>query len=185
MKSGSNSALTIGIILLLVALFLLGGALWLLGNTLVEWWIPVTIAVVPAAVTAMPLLPRWQWLFGFRKAIATLPIHLFFMSSVVFFMLLGVNYWGTDKSTAHTEHTTVVAKFRKEHTRYRRVSRNHRVPDGKYHTWHLTLQFADGRTKNMEVPFSTYRNTRKGATRDLSIERGLFGMQVIKSRQPT
>ena len=182
MKSGSNFALAIGIILLMVALFLLGGGLWLLGNTIVNWWIPAIIAFIPAVVTALPLMPRWQWLFGFSKAVYTLPFHLVVTGSVVFFMFLGLNYWGSDKNTAHIEHTTVVEKFRKEHTRYRRVSRNRRVPDGTYHTWHLKLQFPDGRTKNREVTFSAYRRTRVGSTRDLNMERGLFGLPVIKSR---
>lgn len=179
LKSGSNAALGIGIALLFVALVLLAGGVALLGRTLVAWWIPAAIAAVPAIATAMPMMPRWQFLFGFSKPLYALPFHLFTVGAITFFLFLGINRWCADKSTAHTEQTTVVEKFRKEHTRYRRVGRNRRVPDGHYHTWHLKLQFSDGRTKDMEVPFTTYRNAREGSHRELTVERGLFGMTVI------
>lgn len=180
MKSGSTAALVIAVILMFVALFLLGAGLALLGNTFVAWWIPAIVAIVPAAATALPLMPRWQHLLGFSKLIATLPFHLLLVGSVTFFLFLGINQWCADKGTAHVEHTTVIEKFRKEHTRYRRVSRNRRVPDGKYYSWHLKLQLADGRTINREVPLSTYRNTSTGSHRDLTLAIGFFGFPVIK-----
>ena len=180
MKPGSTMSTIIGVVLLFVALFLLGGGLSLLGNTMVEWWVPAIVAAIPAIATAIPLIPRWSHLFGFSKPIYTLPFHLLLVGSVTFFLFLGLNRWCADKSTAHVEHTTVIEKYRKEHTRYRRVSRNRHVPDGKYHTWHLKLQFPDGRIKDTEATFSTYRGIRKGSVRDLTIERGLFGMPVIE-----
>lgn len=180
MKQGSTAGLITGIVLLFAAIFLLGGGLSLLGNTLVKWWIPAIVAIIPAVATAIPMISRWQHLFGFSKPIAALPFHLIVVGRITFFLFLGINRWGADKSTAHIESTTVVEKSSKEHTRYRRVSRNHRVPDGKYRTWHIKLRFADGRTIDREVPFSAYRAIRIGSHRDLTLERGLFGIPVIE-----
>ena len=66
MKPGSTMSTIIGVVLLFVALFLLGGGLSLLGNTMVEWWVPAIVAAIPAIATAIPLIPRWSHLFGFR-----------------------------------------------------------------------------------------------------------------------
>lgn len=177
-----RSPLVIFCVILFSAFIMLAIGIAILGNTLINWWATLPIALLPAISTAIPFQSRWRTLSGFSNPIANAATHIFVAGSLIFFLFLGLNYWGADKSTAHVEHTTIIDKHSKEHTRYRRVGRNRRVPDGKYNTWHLTLEFADGRQKDTEVTATTYRRSRIGNHRDITLQRGLFSIPVIKNR---
>ena len=177
-----RSPLVIFCVILFSAFIMLAIGIAIFGNTLINWWATLPIALLPAISTAIPFQSRWRTLSGFSNPIANAATHIFVAGSLIFFLFLGLNYWGADKSTAHVEHTTIIDKHSKEHTRYRRVGRNRRVPDGKYNTWHLTLEFADGRQKDTEVTATTYRRSRIGNHRDITLQRGLFSIPVIKNR---
>ncbi|MDE6809935.1 MAG: hypothetical protein K2J42_07615 [Muribaculaceae bacterium] len=179
-KSGANWRTIVLVVVLLVSFILLGIGIAFYGNTLTKWWVPVMPAAVVAAVTVPVLAPRWRSLTESGSMIYNGACHLFAMFSLVYFLFLGSNYFMVDDSTLVVEKTEVISKYSKEHTRYRRVSRNRRVPDGHYYTYHILLRFPDGREKEQEVQLKSYNRIRTGSTRDIKVEKGLWGLSVIK-----
>lgn len=168
------------VIVLFVAFLLLCFGIVIYGNTLIKWWLPVIPAAILAAGTIPVLAMRWKSLTESDSIILNGACHLFVVFSLVYALFLGSNYYMADDSTIVVEQTEVVKKYSKEHTRYRRVGRNRRIPDGHYYTYHILLRFPDGREKSQEVQLKAYNRIRTGSHRDIKVEQGLWGVPVIK-----
>ncbi len=179
-RQGSRWSMAILIAVLFISFFLLGGGLFFYANSLTQWWVPTLAAAMVALGTAPMLARKWERLTDVKYRIVNFLCHIFVVGSITFFAFLGVNYWGADKNSDVTEKAEIVGKYTKSHTRYRRVSRNRRVPDGEYNTYHLMLRFSDGRQKEIELPFSSYRPAKIGEYRELHVQDGLLGIRVIK-----
>lgn len=179
-RQGSKLNYVTLIILLLAAFIMLGFGVAIYANSITQWWVPVIPAAMVALGTAPMIYFRWERFTDTGSKIANFLCHIFVFGSITYFLFLGVNYWCADPETKVVEQTEVIDKYQKQHTRYRRVSRNRRVPDGHYYTYHLLLRFNDGREKEIEVKFDTYRKTRNGGHRNVSLEKGFFGITVIK-----
>lgn len=179
-KKKSQTRHYILVIIIFAAFVLLGIGAALQGHTLVSWWIPAGAAAIPATLTAPVFARCWDKLSDFHTPLANGVIHLFVAGATIYFLVLTVNMAGADRSGEHVERTTVVEKFSREHTRQRRVGLHRYVPAGTYNTYHIVVEFADGRRKEQELSFSSYRNIRTGQSRDLTVARGLLGMNVIE-----
>ena len=179
-KTGSNWRTIVLVAVLFISFIMFGFGLAIYGNTLTKWWIPVVPAITFAAVTTPIFIKRWHSLTESYSLIYNGVCHLFTTFSVAYFLFLGCNYFMADDSTLVVEKTEVVKKYSKAHTRYRRVGRNRRVPDGHYYTYHILLRFSDGREKEQEVILQSYNRIRTGSSRDVKVEKGLFGLSVIK-----
>lgn len=180
LRQGSKWSKVVLVIVLLISFLLLGGGIAIYANSLTSWWIPVIPAATVALGTAPMLSRKWERLTDIGNGIVNSLCHIFVTGSLTYFAFLGVNYWGADRDSDVAERTEIVKKYRKSHTRYRRVSRRHHVPDGEYYTYHLLLRFDDGRDKEMEVPFDSYRKASVGGHRTLHVQDGLLGISVIK-----
>ena len=96
-------------------------------------------------------------------------------------LVMGLNYLCADKASQHEVRAEITGKWQKKHTRYRHVGRRHHaIPQGSYNTYHIKLEFPDGRTKEMSVSLSEYNRARTGRFRTLEVADGLFWMPVIK-----
>ncbi|MDE5573633.1 MAG: hypothetical protein K2I94_07795 [Muribaculaceae bacterium] len=131
-KSGSNWRTIVLVVVLFISFVMFGFGLAIYGNTLTKWWIPIVPALTFAAVTTPLFVKRWRGLTESRSSIYNAACHIFTAFSVAYFLFLGCNYFFADDSTLVVEKTEVVKKYSKTHTRYRRGSRNRRVPDGHY-----------------------------------------------------
>ncbi len=180
MKRGSTASIVLLMLGLFLTFGLLAGGTALLSRTFIPKWIPITIATVPAIVTAPVLMNRWQKLTHFSRAWLNIPCHILLVGTVLYFGFLAANYWGGDDSTLHPESSTVIAKHRKQHTRYRRAGRRTQVPAGHYYTYHLKLELPDGHVIDQPVSLQKYNRTRKGAHYTVKLEKGLFGYTVVK-----
>lgn len=181
MKAGSKISYVILFVLLFAAFIMLPLGMVIYEHTIVEWWIPVTAAAIIAIGTTPMLFRKWATLTNMRYAIINILCNLFVAGSFSYTLFLGVNYWWANDTSATQVETTVVKKFKRAHTKYRRVSRRTRVADGHWYSYHLELELPDGRHKAVEVPFSTYKKTRTNNTRSITVERGLLGMDIIKN----
>jgi hypothetical protein len=180
LQQGSKLSLGLLIFILLASFICLGFGVAIYGHTITKWWIPVIPAAMVALGTAPMIFRKWERLVDMNSRIVNFLCHIFVFGSITYFLFLGLNDWCADPETIAVEHTEVIGKYQKAHTRYRRVSRRSRVADGQYYTYHIVVRFEDGREKELEVPFNTYRRTRNGSHRDLTVEKGLFGISVIK-----
>ncbi len=151
----------------LVGLALVGWGVCLLDRTLVEWWRPVAWAAGGAIVAGA---------VGGRRRLMVMTVT----AVVLFWGLLALNYYESDLASEHTERVTVLCKYSKERHRTRRV-RNRVVSTGeKYYVYYLSMQFADGRIKDRQVPLSRYNRVRQGSELELTMARGLLDWPVIK-----
>lgn len=167
------------IFLIFVVIAALGIGMSLYHSTFMPLWLPLLAAAVPALVTLSALVPRWRSLPGCgHTAVASLA-HLAVLGTVCFALFIGSNYIFASEPVAHE--AVVESKFRREHTRYRRVGRGRMIPAGKYHTWHVALRLDDGRSTDTEVSLEKYNRIRKGTHRKVFLSRGLFGFTVVKN----
>lgn len=150
-------------------------------NTLSVWWIPVGTAGIIAAITC-PFYRKWVWLTGYTSKTVNLLCHLVCAGTLGYALFLSANYGLADSSSAHQEEVIVQQKFQKTHKKTRRVRKRTYVADGVRIEYYLLVTFKNGMEKNLPVPLSVYNKTRAGGTKTLTLQRGLFGLPVIKRK---
>lgn len=167
------------IVLGLTAIALGFTAVIIYANTLVEWWIPLSITAVATTALWMPLKGAWRKWLKPESAWTPAVTHFaaFILGGVA--LLLSLNYFGADSSTIHREEVTVVSKETHKRHHSRRVGRRRYTTGEPYYVYDLNLRFSDGRTKSIRVDAARYNRTRTGATLTLPMERGLLGWPVI------
>ena len=136
-----------GMIFLTIVFY--GCAMGIHGETIVEWWIPATVAVVMALVSGAVSGRFWARVTGSGSMLFNYLCHVVF---------------------SKTRHRT------------RRVGRNRMAPGEPYKVYYLDLRLPDGRLKEMSATLGQYNRRHKGDTVALPVERGLFGVPVIKRR---
>ena len=94
--------------------------------------------------------------------------------------ILAANYVFADESTVHEEIAVVRSKYSKKHTRYRRGARGRQLPAGEYSTWHILVEFDNGKDKEISMPLDKYNKIKVGSRRRFTMAMGLFGMPVIR-----
>lgn len=144
--------------------------------TLVEWWKPVAVSVVTAVV--------FTGLFSVLRKRDVLSVDSAMMlvwSACVFCGLFYVaNYCLSDPGSSRVEEVTVVRRFKEERHRTRRLNRHTTVRGEKYYVERVEIAFGDGRRKSVRVSPSRYSRTRTGSLLRVNVEKGAFGVDVIK-----
>ncbi|MDE6126569.1 MAG: hypothetical protein K2G30_06405 [Muribaculaceae bacterium] len=157
-----------------------GGAAFFYANTLVEWWLPLVVALCAALLFWVLMKGAWaRWwpgAYGWLRCVA----HFAIFAPLAAFVLLGANYAGADDATLHGERVEVERKYREKHYRNRRVGRNRYVKGEPYYTYKVEVRFADGRLKTLDYPLERYNCVRQGAPLTLEMEAGLLGWPVIR-----
>lgn len=159
----------------------LGAGLFFFDHTLVEWWLPVVVAVA-AAILVTGLLIMLLSSRGRQYDIMTVIGSFLFSGSIAYALFLGGNFIFASESSFHEENVTVENKYSKEkHSggggRYNRGSRR------TYYTYHLLVEFPSGKRKEMDVPLERYNRIRTGSSITLQCRKGLFGMTVWQEKR--
>ncbi len=163
-----------------VVLLSVGAGMAFFFRTLVIWWIPVAVAAAIAVASAPALSARWGWLTGHGGRLFNFLCHVVITSSVLYGAILATNYVFADESTVHEEIAVVRSKYSKKHTRYRRGARGRQLPAGEYSTWHILVEFDNGKDKEISMPLDKYNKIKVGSRRRFTMAMGLFGMPVIR-----
>lgn len=150
-------------------------------NTLSVWWIPVGAAGMVAGIT-FPFYKKWVWLTTYDSKTVNLLCHLICVGTLGYLLFLSANYGLADSSSTHEEEVVVQQKFQKKHKKTRRVRKRTYVADGVRIEYYLLVTFKNGMEKNLPVPLSVYNKTRAGGTKILTLQRGFFGLPVIKRK---
>lgn len=166
-------------VILAVVLMFFVASVGLLGNTLVSAWIPYSVAAL-FGVAALPLSRRMEWFTSSSRFWVNGICGFFIASGVASFIIIGGNYIFPSESTAHREEVTVSKKYRQEHHRSRRVGRRYVANGAPYYTYHALVEMADGTEKSLELTYEMYNEMKTGSVREIEIERGLFGMPIIR-----
>lgn len=172
--------IAMGLIVVIVA----GLAIFIYANTLVAWWLPLSISGAAAAAAWLPMKSVWHKWLHTESLWGPLAAHFAAIILVGSTLLLSANYFCADDSTIHREDATVVSKETHKRHHSRRVGRRRYTTGEPYYVYDLNLQFADGRTKSLRVDAARYNRTRTGATLTLPMEKGLLGWPVIMRSMP-
>ena len=173
----------IRIIVILVCIAGLGMASVIFGETLVEWWIPVVLCLSVSAAAAVPLGRRMKYLTTSSNRYVNFAAALVMVFSVVAGGLFTLNYYGSDRNSRSEVKAEVARKYRKTRHRSRRVSRRVYTQGEKYYVYYFELALPGGRRKELHVDTKQYHRTREGAVLTLEVEKGLFGVPVIKEHK--
>ena len=148
-------------------------------ETLIAWWEPLLMALILAIATLF-LYKNWQWLTRSNSKKLNGICHLFHVSALCNFLILGGNFILADPSFTREEKVTVLSKHIETHKQTRRVGNHRYVPAGERKEYYLQVIFENGTRKKLPVSHSTYNKTRTNATRTLTLEKGFFGYTIIK-----
>lgn len=158
----------------------LAASISVFGSTLVSAWIPFGLAAL-FGVASLPLASKWEWFTATSRRWVNGLCNFFVVGCVASIVILGGNYVFASERTAHREEVTVLKKYREKHYRTRRVNRRAVTSGAPYYTYHVQLEMADGSRKGVSMPYARYKNIRTGSVREVVIERGLWGMPVMRN----
>ncbi len=92
------------------------------------------------------------------------------------------NSYFASHDTAHMERVAIERRFRETHYKTKRISRRTYGRGEPYQQYYIEVRFEDGRTKKLSVKFDTYRRLKSQDTIQLKMERGLWGLPVIRRK---
>ena len=171
------SKITFGVLwffMILVVISSCGMGCVIYNKTLIEWWIPIAVALALALVTT-PFYRRWSWLMSSDK-IANLLCHWICIGSIGYIAFLGGNYWFSHSD--YQEKALIEGKYQKKIKKVRLQGRRY-ITEGFRMEYYLLLVFNNGETKMLEVPLALYKRSKKGNTRTIGLREGYFGFPVV------
>ena len=149
-------------------------------RTIVRWIVPVGIAVGIGVVTAPVGFVLWRWLTGSQGMVVNALCHVVIVGCLVYPGFLAANMYLADSASEHVETVKVVGKSTQKHDTHRRVRRSTYVKSGVRYTYHIDVEFPDGTKKSIQLQKGAYNHYRQGRTYDFVMQKGLFGIPVIK-----
>lgn len=159
-------------------------SLVLYGNTVVQPAVPAVATMAVALALWFPMTGLWRRIMPRQKTMWRLCVHMIALTGAALLAIMALNYYGADRASTHEETVTVESRYIKERQRTRRINRRVYTASGeKYNVYYICVRFGDGRTKEMQVSASRYRQLRVGAQIMLPMSRGLLGMTIIDRRK--
>ena len=168
----------VGIVFVLIAS--IGSVIGLQSLTLIKWWISLLISGVMAAGSGTVLWRMWQRLTGNHAFTPNFICHFVFIT----FLLSGLFYivnFSASSSDVRKEKAMVISKYREKHHQSRRVGKNRYVSGPEYYEYYVEVDFPEGKSKNIQLPYSIYKGIKKDNDITLSLARGFFGIDVIRT----
>ena len=167
-------------LLTVVAGFIVAG---LYAVTLVDTAVMVVVAA-GGGITVALMMGRRSIYPYFKDMKAVNRVANFVAGAVAGLLLvLGLNWLGADESSAHVEECRIVERHTETRNRYRYRRKGTPVKTGTYQVWRITVEFADGRRKEMGVSLEEYNRLRKKTRRKMTLRRGLLGLPVVTDRE--
>ena len=179
MKVKTRKSLVLCVFSLLVIAGI-GLALALQWKTLVEWWKPALICVLPAFAAGFLLARCIRAAYGGMGILLSRAAGVVLAFSVFLCSFYALNYFKSDSASAEVVCARVASKHSEEEYQMRRIGRNRYVRGQKQMVYSLVIKLPDGAVRKIRVPVGEYVKTRVGRKVDVLIEKGLFGIPVIK-----
>lgn len=171
----------IGIVLKFLFFLLLGAAGYLLyKHTLIDWFIPLLVAVC-VAVATLTWHRKWKWLIKAEARPLTIICHLLVVTLISYVLFLGSNFLFADKASTHVEQVTVKSKHIEVRKKSRSSGRRHysSTSTGSTKYYYLLVAFENGKEKELQVKLSVYNTSKVGDIKPLTLREGCFGFPVI------
>lgn len=168
-----------------IAVFILtvisgGGAAFFMGRTLMSAMYIVVPSVAFGFILSYLLIGVSYRISGSRNFLMNYIGAGVFLSAIAALMFLMGNFTlkGTER---HIEEATVERVFSRKEHHTRRVGRRYVSSGQSYKVYYMELVFRDGQKKQIRLGRNPSQRYRKGTRLELSVEKGLFGIPVIKS----
>lgn len=168
------------VVAILVFICLAGATAALNSRTLVPFIAPASVCAGIAIVSGLRWAGIWRWLTGSSRKWLNYCCHVLCTSCVLLFAFYGLNYFLADDGTLHEEKAVVTAKYKQTRYKSRRIRRNVYGRGEPYTVYCINLRFECGVEKERELKAASYRRTHTGDTITQKVERGLFGVSVVK-----
>lgn len=166
------------LICLCIVLYAMAAALH--RDTLVEWWIPTVIALILALASGATMWRIWTRLTDSSGFIINYICHTVFFCGLFLAAIYGINRAFPRQSSIWETEAVVERKYTKTRHHRQRVSRRVYKQGAPYKVYYIELDFSDGRRKEMQVTVSRYNRIRSGSTMPLTLQKGFFGMTIIR-----
>ena len=167
---------------IIVVLGLSGWSMLLYSDAVIDWWIvPVAASGIGLALS-IHMWRLWRPLTWSDSALFNGLCNTVVTAVCLTFAFFALNDMLADDSTRRVETAVVAGHFREEHHRTRRVGRRYVANGEAYYTYKLQLRFADGSTKLVEMPRSSYSRIHNGDSATVVMRDGLFGVSVFDHR---
>lgn len=153
--------------------------------TIVDWWIPVAVAVGVAMLTAIPVGRLWgrMWRIGIGWLDSCFGFLI--VGALSYFGFLAVNSWCGETLSGYEAKAVVEERRQSVHSNSHRTGRHRYSSSGSYYKYHFLLRFEDGTLKEMEVGAKEYMKARAhGDTLTLIVRRGCLGFTVVDEIKP-
>jgi len=166
---------------LFLSFTLLSAAFFFTGITLADGRIPWAIFAALSLLAAIPIWRWWRRITGSHKFIWNYLYGIVVIAAIISSAFYMSNYFLADPASKHPVTATVVNKYSREQAKRRTVGRRIiYVPGEKTYTYHIVLRFENGLEKERPLPIKKYLKVRIGDKMEYDVERGFFGIPVIK-----
>lgn len=168
-------------IVCLVSLGCYGFSITLHHDTLINGWWPLGISAAVAIITSLWGWQLWKWLTDMRAVWVNCIVHIIVTTSVLLLLFYSINYYGSRPSSEITRDVEITSRYYKIHHHSNRTGRHSYSRGAPYKVYFIQITFPSGRTKDLQLPYSEYRRLHKGSHLSLQLQRGFFGIPVIKN----
>lgn len=164
-----------------VTVLSLGGIFALAPLTMVPWWFPAIVAAFSGSVLGIAGWRTWSYLTTIEHFLPNYLLNLLICTIwlTAFFYYTNDTFLSGDEP--QKEMVVVKSKYRERHHTSRRTGKHSYVRGPDYYTYHVTVDFLTGEQRTLKLPYSTYKNIRQDAPLILSLQRGIFGVDVIQT----
>ena len=181
MKKSVSAARYFFIGLLIVALLIfIGGSMAIYSNTIVNPWIPIASAAIIALVSVPPCARWWKFVTQCHQPWINGLCHVIFTGSLLLFIFYFSNFYFAKHDTIHTERAVIERLYSETHYKTKRISRRTYGRGEPYQQYYMEVRLEDGRSKNLSLKLDDYRRLKRMDTVQLKMERGLWGIPVIR-----
>ncbi|MDE6283638.1 MAG: hypothetical protein K2L97_06585 [Muribaculaceae bacterium] len=156
-----------------------GGIFAVLNMTVINPWIFFGSILILAVASGALLHPLWRKLSGRDNIYLNMALHTVVFTIILASVLLMTNYYCADFDHMPRETVIIDKKIKKTRYRTRRVSRRVYTRGAPYNVYFVNVIFADGLTRELEIPKRLYDDTHKGDTATILTGRGRLSFKVV------
>lgn len=166
-------------LVMIVFIFLAGGFLVLMEDTLVDRLVFFGIILFVALVSATVCARYWHPVTQTHNYAVNFVVHTVVVAIILGSGIVMVNYFTADFDKAEPENVLVERKFQKTRHRSRRSGRHSYERGEAYQVYYLKLDLPKVGSRELQVSKKTYNKVRSGGKVNILITKGGLGMPVV------
>lgn len=167
------------IILLLLTIGFYGAAVGLQSLTIGSPLWPVTVCIVLSLLTGWFIWRPFSRLSGVTSRIVNALLAAVAACGLYLFAFYGINMLTARNTAPHSVEVRIEKLYTETRYHSKRVRRNRYTRGEPYQVYFMQVGLPDGRSKKLSLTVDEYRRYQRRDTLNISVSRGLFGMDVI------